>query len=281
VITPMGANFGNTLLTNIGSMRNQGVEFSINTIPVETKDQSLTIGFNGTFQKTKFTKLAAYDNESYFIDEGGISGGTGNTIQRQMVGYTPYTFYAYQQIYDGNGKPIQGALVDRNKNGKLDTGDKYMTGKSPTPDFYYGLYLKYSYKNFDFGFNGHGSVGNWVYNNVRAGNSTTNQNFSNINLSNYLRVVKETGFTGANVNEQYASDYFLEDASFFRLDDINFGYTFGKLGHWANANLRLGFTVQNVFVITGYSGLDPEIGGIDNSMWPRPRTFSLRANLNF
>ena len=281
VITPMGANFGNTLLTNIGSMRNQGVEFAINTIPVETKDQSLTIGFNGTFQRTKFTKLAAYDNESYFIDEGGISGGTGNTIQRQMVGYKPYTFYAYQQIYDENGKPIQGALVDRNKNGKLDTGDKYMTGKSPSPDFYYGLYLKYSYKNFDFGFNGHGSVGNWVYNNVRAGNSTTNQNFSNINLSNYLRVVKETGFTGANVNEQYASDYFLEDASFFRLDDINFGYTFGKLGHWANANLRLGFTVQNVFVITGYSGLDPEIGGIDNSMWPRPRTFSLRANLNF
>ena len=281
VITPMGANFGNTLLTNIGSMRNQGIEFSINAIPIETRDMSLSMGFNGTFQDTKFTKLTDVGNKTYYLDEGGISGGTGNTIQRHMVDYTPYTFYTYQQVYDENGKPIQGALVDRNENGQIDSGDKYMTGKSPTPDFYYGLNLKFSYKSFDFGFNGHGSVGNWVYNNVRSGNSTTNQNFSNINISNYLRAVKETAFTGANTNEQYASDYFLENASFFRMDDINLGYTFQKLGNWKNANLRLGFTVQNVFVITGYSGLDPEIGGIDNSMWPRPRTFSLRANLNF
>ena len=281
VATPMGANFGNRLLTNIGSMENHGVEFSINAIPIETRDMSLSVGFNGTFQQTKFIKLANYGNESYFIETGGISGGTGNTIQRHMVGFTPYTFYTYQQVYDASGKPIQGALVDRDGNGQIDAADKYMTGKSPTPDFFYGLNLKFSYKEWDFGFNGHGSVGNWVYNNVRAGNSTTNQTFSNINISNYLRAVRETGFTGVNTNEQYASDYFLENASFFRLDDINVGYTFGKLGNWKNANLRLGLSVQNVFVITGYSGLDPEIGGIDGSMWPRPRTFSLRANLNF
>ena len=281
VIIPLGSNFGNSLLTNIGSMTNQGVEFSINAIPIETKDMSLSVGFNGTFQNTKFTKLTSQDNEGYFIETGGISGGTGNTIQRHMVGYTPYTFYAYQQVYDENGKAIQGALVDRNDNGKIDAGDKYMTGKSPTPDFYYGLNLKFSYKQWDFGFNGHGSVGNWVYNNVRSGNSSSYQTFSDVNVSNYLRAVKETGFTGPNSVQQYASDYFLENASFFRLDDINLGYTFPNLGKWEKANLRLGFTVQNVFVISGYSGLDPEIGGIDNSMWPRPRTFSLRANLNF
>jgi len=281
VTTPMGANFGNTLLTNIGSMMNAGVEFSINAIPIETKDQSLTVGFNGTFQKTVFTKLTGGDNDGYYIETGGISGGTGNTIQRHMVGYAPYTFYTYQQIYDENGKAIQGALVDRNGNGVIDSGDKYMTGKSPTPFFYYGLNLKYRYKNWDFGFNGHGSLGNWAYNNVRAGNSTTNQTFSNINISNYLRSVKDTGFTAGNSNEQYASDYFLEDCSFFRLDDINLGYTFDELGSWKNANLRLGLSVQNVFVLSGYSGLDPENGGIDNSIWPRPRTFALRANLNF
>ena len=281
VSTPMGANFGNRLLTNVGSMENHGVEFSINTIPIETKDMSLSVGFNGTFQQTKFIKLANYGNDTYYIDEGGISGGTGNTIQRHMVNYAPYTFYAFQQVYDENGKPVQGALVDRNKNGQIDSGDRYMTGKSPNPDFFYGLNVKFSYKNWDFGFNGHGSVGNWVYNNVKADNSSTSQNFSSPSLTNYLRSQPQVGFTSPNTVEQYASDYFLENASFFRLDDINLGYTFGKLGNWKNANLRIGLSVQNVFVITGYSGLDPEIGGIDGSMWPRPRTFSLRANLNF
>lgn len=281
VSTPMGANFGNRLLTNVGSMENHGVEFSINTIPIETKDMSLSVGFNGTFQQTKFIKLANYGNDTYYIDEGGISGGTGNTIQRHMVNYAPFTFYAFQQVYDENGKPVQGALVDRNKNGQIDSGDRYMTGKSPNPDFFYGLNVKFSYKSWDFGFNGHGSVGNWVYNNVKADNSSTSQNFSSPSLTNYLRSQPQVGFTSPNTVEQYASDYFLENASFFRLDDINLGYTFGKLGNWKNANLRIGLSVQNVFVITGYSGLDPEIGGIDGSMWPRPRTFSLRANLNF
>lgn len=281
VSTPMGANFGNRLLTNIGSMENHGVEFSINAIPIETRDMSLSLGFNGTFQHTQFIKLAAYDNENYYIDEGGISGGTGNKIQRHMVGFAPFTFYAYQQVYDSEGKPVQGALVDRNNNGQIDSGDKYMTGKSPNPDFFYGLNAKFSYKNWDLGLNGHGSVGNWVYNNVLAGNSSTSQNFSSPSLGNYLRSQPKIGFTAPNTVEQYASDLYLEDASFFRLDDINLGYTFDTLGNWKNAKLRIGLSVQNVFVITGYSGLDPEIGGIDGSIWPRPRTFSLRANLNF
>ena len=281
VSTPMGANFGNRLLTNIGSMENHGVEFSINAIPIETRDMSLSLGFNGTFQHTEFIKLAAYDNANYYIDEGGISGGTGNKIQRHMVGFAPFTFYAYQQVYDSDGKPVQGALVDRNNNGQIDSGDKYMTGKSPNPDFFYGLNAKFSYKNWDLGLNGHGSVGNWVYNNVLAGNSSTSQNFSSPSLGNYLRSQPKIGFTAPNTVEQYASDLYLEDASFFRLDDINLGYTFDTLGNWKNAKLRIGLSVQNVFVITGYSGLDPEIGGIDGSIWPRPRTFSLRANLNF
>ncbi|MBR6346101.1 MAG: TonB-dependent receptor [Bacteroidales bacterium] len=282
VITPMGANFGNSLLTNIGSIRNQGVEFTINAIPIETRDMSLSLGFNGTFQKTWFTKLNSGDDKDYFIETGGIAGGTGNTIQRHMVGYAPNTFYAFKQLYDASGKPIQDGLLDIDNDGVITNADRYMTKKSPSPDFFYGLNLKFSYKRWDFGLNGHGSVGNWVFNNIRAGNSTANQTFSNININNYLRSVKEYGFVKPNSVQQFASDLFLENASFFRLDDINVGYTFPELGAWKNANLRLALSVQNVFVITGYKGLDPELdGGIDNSIWPRPRTYSLRLNLNF
>lgn len=283
VLTPMGANFGNSLLTNIGSMRNQGVEFSINAVPIETKDRSLTVGFNGTFQSTVFTKLNNTDDPNYALEVSGISGGTGNTIARHMVGWAPYTFYPYQQLYDADCKPIQNGFVDRDGDGVITTADRYMSGKSPNPDFFYGLNLKYSYKNWDFGFNGHGSVGNWVFNNVRGENSSANYVAANVWVSNYLEYVKETGFLGTNSIEQYTTDLFLEDASFFRLDDINAGYTFPKFKRW-DASLRVGLSVQNVFVITRYSGLDPEIpsvNGVDSSIWPRPRIYSLRVNLNF
>jgi len=284
VLTPMGANFGNSLLTNIGSMRNEGVELSLNVIPVETKDVSLSLGVNGTFQRTKFTKLNNTDDPNYAINVSGISGGLGNTIARHMVGYAPFTFYPYQQVYDHTGKPIQNAFVDRDKDGVITTADRYMSGKSPNPDFFYGVNLKFTFKNFDLGFNGHGSVGNWVFNNVKGDNSSANFVAANAFVSNYLNYVKSTGFMGTNSIEQYSTDLFLEDASFFRMDDINLGYTFPKFKKWEKASLRLGLSVQNVFVLTRYSGLDPEIpgsNGVDSSIWPRPRTYSLRVNLNF
>ena len=284
VLTPMGANFGNSLLTNIGSMRNEGVELSLNVIPVETKDMSLSMGFNGTFQNTEFTKLNNTDDPNYAIEVSGISGGTGNTIARHMVGFAPFTFYPYQQLYDHNGKPIQNGFVDRDDDGVITTADRYMSGKSPNPDFFYGVNLKFSYKNWDFGFNGHGSVGNWVFNNVKGGASSANFVAANVSVSNYLNYVKESGFVGTNSIEQYTTDLFLENASFFRMDDINLGYTFPTIKGWDGANLRLALSCQNVFVITKYSGLDPEIpgtNGVDSSIWPRPRTYSLRVNLNF
>ena len=284
VLTPMGANFGNSLLTNIGSMRNEGVEFTLNVIPIETKDASLSLGFNGTFQRTEFTKLNNTDDPNYALEESNISGGTGNKIARHMVGYAPFTFYPYQQLYDHTGKPIQNGFVDRDKDGVITTADRYMSGKSPNPDFFYGVNLKFSLKNWDFGFNGHGSVGNWVFNNVKGGASSANFVAANVSVSNYLNYVKETGFLGTNSIEQYTTDLFLENASFFRMDDINLGYTFPTLKGWDGASLRLALSCQNVFVITKYSGLDPEIpgtSGVDSSIWPRPRTYSLRVNLNF
>ena len=283
VITPMGSNFGNTVLTNIGSMENKGVEFNLNFIPVQTKDWNLTVGFNGTFQHTEFTKLNNTDDPDYNIQTGSITKGTGNLLQIHKVGYAPYTFYCFQQVYDQDGNPIQNALVDRNKNGQIDQGDRYMTDKSPNPDFFYGISLKLSYKNWDFGFNGHGSAGNWVFNDFASANSTSNIDINAGNLPNFARLVKKTGFTKANSGEQWYSDMFLENASFFRMDDINLGYTFNKIGNW-KGSMRVAFGVQNVFVITDYSGVDPEIpgvNGIDGSIWPRRLTYSLRLNVNF
>ncbi len=283
VITPMGANFGNTVLTNIGSMQNKGIEFSLNVIPVETEDWHLSIGFNGTFQDTKFTKLNNTDDPDYAIQVGSINKGTGSMLSVHKVGYAPYSYRTFQQIYDSEGNPVQNALVDRDGDGQITDNDRYISGKSPNAKFYYGLNVKLTYRNWDFGFNGHGSAGNWLFNDFASANSTSNLDVNAGNLPNFAKYVKTTGFTGANSGEQWYSDMFLENASFFRLDDVNIGYTFRNIKNWGG-DIRLAFSAQNVFVITGYSGVDPELPGttgIDGTIWPRPRTYSLRVNVNF
>ncbi len=283
VQVPMGSNFGNKLMTNIGSIRNKGLEFSINGIPVQTDAWSVQIGFNGTFQDTKFTKLNPTEDKNYYIETGSISKGTGGYLCRQMVGYAPYTYYVYQQKYDASGKPLQNEFIDRDGNGYITEKDRYMTGKSITPKFYYGLNLKVTYKAWDFGLNGHGAAGGYAFNDFASANSTASLDLNAGNLPNQARLVKKTGFTAPNSGQQWYSDYFLEDASFFRLDDINLGYTFRNLGDW-ETDIRIALGVQNVFVITGYSGMDPEViseNGIDGTIWPRPRTYSLRLNINF
>ncbi|MBQ8366674.1 MAG: TonB-dependent receptor [Alistipes sp.] len=281
VTIPMGANFGTNLLTNVGSIRNQGVEFSLDFNPVRTADWSLRFGINGTFQDTKFTKLNNTTNEEWL---NTLAIGTGGlALQVHKTGYSPYTFVTFKQGYDANGKPIQNGLWDLNNNGKTDEGDRYITEKSPSPDFFFGVNLKLSYKNWDFGFNGHGSVGNYAFNAFYAQNSVARVDTRG-GLSNFASTVLRTGWLNtSNTKQQSCSDLFLEDASFFRLDDINLGYTFEDLGT-TDLDLRIAAGVQNVFVITKYSGVDPEISGvegIDGTIWPRPRIYSLRLNLNF
>lgn len=283
VLTPMGSNFGNTVLTNIGSMQNKGLEFSLNLIPVQTADWNLSIGFNGTFQDTRFTKLNNTDDPDYAIQVGSISKGTGSMLSVHKVGYAPYSYRTFQQVYDADGNPVQNAFVDRDGDGSITDNDRYISGKSPNAKFYYGLNVKLTYRNWDFGFNGHGSAGNWLFNDFASANSTSNLDVNSGSLPNFAKYVKTTGFTAANSGEQWYSDMFLENASFFRMDDINFGYTFRNIRNW-NGDIRLALSAQNVFVITGYSGVDPELPGttgIDNTIWPRPRTFSLRVNVNF
>ncbi len=283
VQVPMGSNFGNKLMTNIGSIRNKGLEFSINAVPVQRGDLSVQVGFNGTFQDTEFTKLNHTEDNNYYIETGNISKGTGGYLCRQMVGYAPYTYYTYEQKYDPDGNPLQNEFVDRDGNGVITENDRYMTGKSAAPKFYYGLNMKVTWRNWDFGLNGHGAAGTWVFNDFASSNSTSSLDLNSGALPNQAKLVKKTGFTAPNSVQQWYSDYFLENASFFRLDDINLGYTFRGIGRW-DTDVRLGCGVQNVFVLTGYSGMDPEViseTGIDNIIWPRPRTWSLRINVNF
>lgn len=282
VTTPMGSNFGNSLLTNIGSLQNKGIEFAVNVIPVQTEDWHLSVGFNGTFQDTKFTKLNATDDPNYYEDVTSISKGTGSKLSRHQVGYAPYSYYVLQQIYDHEGNPVQNAFVDQNKDGVINDLDKYCAG-DPNPDFYFGLNLKLSYKNWDFGFNGHGSIGYTVFNDFASANSTAYINTTAGSLPNFANVVKKTGFKEANSGNQWYSDMFIEDASFFRMDDINLGYTFREIGNWGG-NIRVAASCQNVFVLTKFSGIDPEVSGtsgVSNTFWPRPRTYSLRLNINF
>ena len=288
VNVPTGSNFGNSLFTNIGSLRNKGLEFAFNFIPVQTTDWHLSVGVNGTFQDTKFTKLNSTPDPDYYIaTTGGVGKGTGTMLSRHQVGYAPYSFYVYKQIYDRKGNTVQNAFEDISgpdgePDGIITEADRYCAG-DPNPDFYYGINVKLQYKDWDFGFNGHGSLGYKVFNNFASANSTAFVDVNQSQMSNFATAVKDTGFTAANSGEQWLSDMFVQDASFFRMDDINVGYTFKEIGNW-KGNIRLAASCQNVFVLTGFKGVDPEVSdvnGVSNSFWPRPRTYSLRLNINF
>ncbi len=276
---PTGSNFTNRLMSNIGEMKNQGVEVSLKAVPVQTKDWTWTINLNGTWQQTEIGDLN--DN---FVKVGSSLSGTGGNSSLHYEGFAPYTFYLYQQAYDSNGKPLQNTFIDRDGDGRITEDDKYITGRSSTPDFYYGISMQLNYKNWDFGFNGHGSIGNYAINKLAVDNSTT---YCGTLSYSYLRNLNEynfrTGFTGNGTTEQAYSDLFIENASFFRLDDINLGYTFREVGK-SKMNIRVAASCQNVFVITDYSGLDPEVSsadGVYSTLIPRPRLYTLRLNINF
>jgi len=287
VTIPLGANFSNTLLTNIGNIENKGTEFTLDVYPIMNSNMSLQVGLTGTSEKTEFTKLTLGDeqaNEDYYIPTESIGVGTGGFIQQQKVGYAPQIFYTYKQVYDADGDPIQNELVDSDGNEVIDDNDRYLTGKKPMPDFYGGLLVKFRYKNWDFGFNGHGSKGNWVFNNYARSHSTTaNDNINYNRLRNFHRANLNTGWTETNTDPQNYSDHWLEDASFLKLDDINMGYSFENIFKKQGTSLRLAATVNNVLIITNYTGVDPEIGlsGIDGRSDPKIRTFTLRTMLNF
>ncbi|MFA8433185.1 MAG: SusC/RagA family TonB-linked outer membrane protein [Marinifilaceae bacterium] len=277
---PAGANFTDRLLTNVGNLENKGFEVSLNALAISNNNFSWEIGLNAAYNENKITKLTNYDDPNYAgIEVGGISGvGVGNYIQVNAVGHPLNTFFVYEQAYDQNGKPLEGIYVDRNNDGQINSKDKYYAG-SPAPKWSMGFSSNFTYKNFDFGFNGRIGLGNQIYNNVLIG-----ARYQELTINDYLTNlpsdIKNTKFETA---QQY-SDYYLEDGDFLRLDNVQLGYNFKNLKPFGakNFNLRVYSSVQNVFVVTNYRGLDPEINnGIDNDVYPRPRTFVFGINARF
>lgn len=284
ISTPLGSNFGNSIISNIGNMENKGVELSLNFIPVQTSDMHWSIGGNLTLQNTKITKLTSLKTEGYLgVTTGEGMGGTGGYTSLHREGFTPYTFYMFQQLYDQEGNPVQNGLIDRDGDGEITDADRYVTGYSPAPDAFFGFNTQFRYKNWDLGINGHGSLGNYLINGVAMGYSTSySDDWNKGYLNNLSKQYLVKGWTAPSENNQKYSDMFIENASFFRIDDINLGYTINKLK--CIKSLRIAASVQNVYVFTKYRGLDPEIGssdGVDFNIIPRPRLFTLRLNLTF
>ncbi|MXV52100.1 SusC/RagA family TonB-linked outer membrane protein [Pedobacter sp. HMF7647] len=275
---PAGTNFSPTVLTNIGSLDNHGIEFSLNSNIIATGNFNWSVNYNISYNKTKITKLNLNDDPNYVIPLGGIAGTTSGTIQAQKVGYPANSFYVYKQVYDPSGNPIEDKYVDLNNDGVINTSDLYIY-KKPTADVLMGISTNLTYKHWDFSATGRASLGNYVYNNVAA-NSTYRGLYSSLRyLSNQTTAADETQFTTALTTN--LSDYYIQNASFFRLDNMVLGYRFAPM--FSNKfKLRLSASVQNVFVITDYKGLDPEIsGGLDNNFYPRSRTFQLGLNAEF
>lgn len=286
VYVPAGANFKNTLRSNIGDMKNTGVEASFHWLALNTKDWNWTLDYNFTYNQNSITKLTGGKDKGYFVPTGGISSGKGVNAQAHAVGHPASSFYVFQQVYDKNGMPLEGVVVDRNADGQITDADKYFY-KSPAAPVTMGFASRLEYKNWDFGFSLRASIGNYVYNDGMAGKS--NMNVSEIysshsflsNRPKYVLPYKwQTYETTATL-----SDRWVQNGSFLKCDNITLGYSFNNLlkgTSWQGISGRLYGAVNNAFIITKYEGIDPEVfGGIDNNLYPRPFSATVGLSLNF
>lgn len=282
VFVSAGTNFKNKVLSNVGSLENSGIEFSINSKLVVTTDWTWDLGFNITYNKNEITKLTTGDSENYYVAAGdNIGGGRDMKAMAHAVGHPASSFYVYQQVYDENGKPIENEFVDRNGDGTINGDDRYFY-KKPTADVLMGLTSRLSYKSWDFSFSLRASLNNYVYNSVEAGGSDCNPtsvySFGALNNRPLMGVANNIQSKNDNT---LLSDYFVQNASFMKCDNITLGYSFKKL-FGAPIGGRVYAAVQNVFTITKYKGLDPEVEkGLDNNIYPRPLTTLIGLSLNF
>ncbi|GAB1308462.1 TonB-dependent receptor [Urechidicola sp. KH5] len=280
---PAGSSLSNADNANIGTMENIGIELALNGTAIQKEDMQLDLGFNISWQDFEITKLTTGDDPNYAgVETGGISGGVGNTVQIHSVGYQPRSFFVYEQVYDNNGNPLEDVYVDRNGDGEITPEDRYRF-KSPNADVTLGFNTNFTYKNWDFNMYWRGSFGNYVYNNVYSNlgfqNQLLNAAFPLV-ISNGVENVLDTGFINGGT-ERYLSDYYVQNASFVKLDNIGVGYNFGEVFK-GEANLRVSLTGQNLLIISDYDGIDPEVfSGIDYNIYPRPRIYTLGVNLNF
>jgi len=276
VPVPAGANFNSRMTTNVGNVDSQGLEFTLNATPVTTKDFTWDVSFNATWQSMKVKNLSLAPGTATV---NTLVGPTFDSYAIQVLseGYEPYMFYLYHQLYDNNGKPIEGMYADTNDDGVIDNNDRYRC-KSPTPDWILGFSTNLQWKKWTLGFSLRANIGNYVYNgNAMSMGAWETVSYNTYQLNNLNASYLKTGFQ----HRQRLSDYYLENASFLKMDNISLRYTFGKISDWCS-NLYVGAMIQNVFTLTKYSGVDPEVpNGCDNSFYPRPRTFSLSVGVDF
>lgn len=292
---PAGSNFSAYTIANVGDMENKGVEFSINAQALRTNDLTWDVGFNITYNKNTITNLTVVPGDTAYIGfpSGNIAGGVGGQFAFiNAVGSPKNTFYLYKQVYDNTGKPVEGIFVDKNEDGIINQSDLYKS-KAADPKLYLGFSTGVTYKKWNAGCVLRASVGNYVYNNAFSQTGALSQIIGNTVLYNASTNYLNSGFKGGN-GQTILSDYYIENASFLRMDNLTVGYNVGSI-YRHKVNMRISANVQNVFVITKYKGLDPEIGpgapttanatpgntGIDNNFYPRPRIFSLGLNLAF
>ncbi len=269
----------NIRTTNVGNLTNKGIEVGLNFKIISQEKMFWSFGANYTYNENEITKLTNVDDPDYLgVETGGISGGVGSNIQIHSVGYPTHSFFVYEQVYDNNGNPLEDVYVDRNNDGVINNFDKYRY-KQSAPLHMIGLNTRFEYKNFDFSASGRVQLGNYVYNNNQSTNGIRQNTYNSAGyLSNKLVSANSpTGF----YDYQFWSDMYVQDASFFRMDNVSVGYNFKDLVS-DKVNLRVSLTGQNLFVISDYTGLDPEVGnGVDNNFYPRPRTIVFGVNLGF
>ena len=273
---PDGTNFGNSTIQNIGQLQINGIEFTLNGDILKSDDYNWNFTFNATYLDREITELA--NNQD--VRTGGTAGGTGNTIQLLREGFAPNSFHVYKQLYDNAGKAIEGAYLDLNGDGIINDDDRYLK-ENPNADITLGFQSNFNYKNFDLAFNLRASLGNYVYNNVKSSRAQLELLQDNAVLGNLPTSVLETNFL--RTSDVINSDIYVEDASYLRMDNITLGYTFeNPIKKFSYSSLRLWAGVQNVFTLTNYTGLDPEVfDGIDNLIYPRSRNFLVGANIKF
>ena len=275
-----GSNFRNQVISNIGSLENKGVEASLTVRPIVTENFQWEVTANFTYNKNEITELTG---ESSLILTGGISAGTGNQVQAHTPGYPKRSFYVFQQVYDENGIPLEGVYVDRNADGIINDSDRYLY-KSPDAPYTAGLSSRFQFWNWDFGFGLRANFDNYVYWDKEAGYSNVSKRYDSSfgYLQNVIPGAVERNWS---TYDHALSDYFVHNASFLKCDNITLGYSFDNLfkgGAYNGITGRIYASATNVFTITKYKGIDPEVfGGIDNNMYPRPFTVQLGVNLNF
>lgn len=276
VPTAAGTNFSKTILTNVGNVDSKGIEVSLNATPIQTKDWEWNLSYNFTWQNMKVKNLSLIKGGSQTNVKVGPSI---DAYQFQVLseGYEPYMFYVYHQLYDSKtGKPIEGAYADLNNDGEINESDLYRY-HSPAPKYIMGLSTSLRYKQLTLGMSFRANIDNYVYNGMGMSTGAFETvSYNNSQLNNLNTSFLKTGFK----TRQYLSDYYVENASFLKLDNLSLSYNVGKINKWAS--LTVSAMVQNVFTITGYSGTDPEVpNGMDNSFYPRPRTYSVSLGLQF